>query len=381
MTTTPAPAHIPRHNRRIAVTETGDVVLQREAPPRPAAGQALVRSKLIGICGSDVHARIGEHPFINRPYHPGHEAVGTVAALGAGVTGLAEGDRVLLEPNLVCGNCRHCRNGQYNICSELEVFGCQTAGAMADTFTVAADRLHRIPSRLTDEQAALVEPLATPVHAVRRAGDLTGRKVLVIGAGPIGLLVLIAARAAGAETVVVSDLVERKRTTALEYGASAALPADAPDLPEQLRERFDGGADCVFDCVAVSSSLTQAVHSVEKGGTVLVVGVPQGPQTLPVDLVQDREITIRGCLMYVEDDVRRAMNLLADGSAPADQLITSVFPLHRAEEAFHAAGGPDELKVLIRVDDQHGDSGTPTATDARRATVTSTGSAGPEAAG
>lgn len=353
MSATPAAAHIPRHNRRIAVTETGAVVLRRETPPRPAPGEALVRSRLIGVCGSDVHARAGEHPFIDRPYYPGHEAVGTVAALGSHVTGLAEGDRVLLEPNLVCGGCRHCRDGRYNICSELRVFGCQTAGAMADLFTVAADRLNRVPSRLTDQQAALVEPLATPVHAVRRAGDLTGRKVLVLGAGPIGLLVLIAARAAGAETVVVSDLVERKRTTALEYGASAALAADAPDLPEQVRARLDGGADHVFDCVAVSSSLTQAVHSVEKGGTVLVVGVPQGPQTLPVDLVQDREITLRGCLMYTAEDIRLAMDLLADGAAPADQLITSVFPLHRAEEAFHTAGGPDQLKVLVQADNEH----------------------------
>ncbi|MFE2449773.1 zinc-binding dehydrogenase, partial [Streptomyces sp. NPDC059426] len=170
----------------MTVTADGEVIVEEVARARPAAGEARVRTLLAGICGSDVHARRGEHPFISRPYHPGHEAVGVVDGIGPGVTSVAEGDRVLLEPNLVCGTCRHCRSGRYNICGGLRVVGCQTAGAMADGFTVSADRLHRVPDGLTDVQAVLVEPLATPVHAVRRAGDLAGGGVLVLGAGPIG---------------------------------------------------------------------------------------------------------------------------------------------------------------------------------------------------
>jgi L-iditol 2-dehydrogenase len=335
--------------RRVTVTADGEVVVERVAPERPGPGEVRVSTRLIGICGTDVHARRGEHPFISRPYHPGHEAVGVVAETGSGVTSLAEGDRVLLEPNLVCGVCRHCRSGHYNICAELRVVGCQTAGAMADSFTVPADRLHRVPDGLTDAQAVLVEPLATPVHAVRRAGDLTGGGVLVIGAGPIGLLTALAARAAGARTVIVTDPVAAKRDRALRLGADAAIASDVPDLPDLVRERLGGGADAVFDCVSVSASVTQAVQAVEKGGTVMVVGVPQGPTNVPLDLVQDREITVRGSLMYVEEDVRAAVSLLAAGAVPAEEFLTATFPLDRAAEAFRAAGGPDQMKVAVSV--------------------------------
>ncbi|MEE4597471.1 alcohol dehydrogenase catalytic domain-containing protein [Streptomyces sp. DSM 41524] len=336
-------------DRRVTVTADGDIVVEEVARVRPAAGEARVRTLLTGICGSDVHALRGEHPFISRPYHPGHEAVGVVAETGPGVTSVAEGDRVLLEPNLVCGTCRHCRSGRYNICGELRVIGCQTAGAMADGFTVRADRLHRVPDGLTDVQAVLVEPLATPVHAVRQAGDLTGAGVLVLGAGPIGLLTALAARAAGARTVIVTDPVAAKRDRAVRLGADAALAPGTPGLPELVRERLGGGADAVFDCVAVSASVTQAVRSVEKGGTVMVVGVPQGPLDVPLDLVQDREIAVRGSLMYVGEDMRAAMTLLGTGAVPADEFVTATFPLDRADEAFRAAGGPDQMKVLVSV--------------------------------
>ncbi|MFE9004529.1 zinc-binding dehydrogenase [Streptomyces sp. NPDC007875] len=333
----------------MTVTADGEVIVEEVARARPAAGEARVRTLLTGICGSDVHARRGEHPFISRPYHPGHEAVGVVADIGPGVTSVAEGDRVLLEPNLVCGTCRHCRSGRYNICGGLRVVGCQTAGAMADSFTVPADRLHRVPDRLTDVQAVLVEPLATPVHAVRQAGDLVGGGVLVLGAGPIGLLTALAARAAGARTVIVTDPVAAKRDRAVRLGADAALASGTPGLPDLVRERLGGGADVVFDCVSVSASITQAVHSVEKGGTVMVVGVPQGPSSVPLDLVQDREITVRGALMYVGEDVCAAMSLLETGVVPADEFVTATFPLERAAEAFRAAGGPDQMKVLVTV--------------------------------
>ncbi|MGW7620570.1 zinc-dependent alcohol dehydrogenase [Streptomyces antimycoticus] len=333
----------------MTVTADGEVIVEEVARARPAAGEARVRTLLTGICGSDVHARRGEHPFISRPYHPGHEAVGVVAGLGPGVTSVAEGDRVLLEPNLVCGTCRHCRSGRYNICGGLRVVGCQTAGAMADSFTVSADRLHRVPGGLTDVQAVLVEPLATPVHAVRQAGDLVGGGVLVLGAGPIGLLTALAARAAGARTVIVTDPVAAKRDRAVRLGADAALASGTPGLPDLVRERLGGGADVVFDCVSVSASITQAVQSVEKGGTVMVVGVPQGPSSVPLDLVQDREITVRGSLMYVGEDVRAAMSLLETGVVPADEFVTATFPLERADEAFRAAGGPDQMKVLVTV--------------------------------
>jgi 2-desacetyl-2-hydroxyethyl bacteriochlorophyllide A dehydrogenase len=337
--------------RQVVVGSEADIqVRQVPWPSRPGDGQVLVNSRLVGICGTDVHACAGHHPFIELPYRPGHEVVGTVGAVGPGVTGFAVGERVVLEPNLVCGRCRQCQDGRYNICRELAVFGCQTAGGMADAFVVAANRLHRLPDDLSDELAALVEPLATPVHAVRRAGVRTGSRVVVLGAGPIGLLTLAAAHAAGASAVVVTDVLASKLERAGRLGATAALDARATDLRERALAELGDAADVVFDCVASQASMEQAVSLTDKGGTVVVVGIASGPTTVPLHLVQDREITVLGSLMYVGDDVRRAIQLLGSGILSATDLITATFPLARAAEAFAAARDPEQVKVLVRCD-------------------------------
>jgi L-iditol 2-dehydrogenase len=349
--------------RQVVVNSAEDIRVERVPwPGKPSDGQVLVHSRLVGICGTDVHASAGHHPFIDLPYRPGHEVVGVVAEIGPGVDGLAVGDRVVLEPNLVCGRCRQCRDGRYNICRNLAVFGCQIDGGMTDAFLVAAHRLHRIPDGMSDQLAALVEPLATPVHAVRKAGLAAGHRVVVLGAGPIGLLVLVAARAAGAARVVVTDVLPGKLERARRLGADAALDATSADLVEQARSALsadaaddDGGprdgADVVFDCVASQGSMAQAVLLVDKGGTVAVVGIAAGPTTIPLHLVQDREITVLGSLMYVWEDVQRAIELLASGTVRAADLVTATFPLDRVTQAFAACAEPDQVKVLITVDD------------------------------
>lgn len=195
----------------------GGLVIERGERPRPGPGQARVRSVLVGICGSDLHAVAGRHPFVPLPYRPGHEVVGVVEEIGgdvhlavsAGVAGrfgpgrVRVGDRVVVEPTLNCGDCKQCRRGVVNLCERLDFFGCgHSQGGMAEEFVVRTDRLHVVPPEMSDLQAALVEPLSTPVHAVRLAAgagaeeeaDLSGRSVVVLGAGTIGLLVLAAAR-------------------------------------------------------------------------------------------------------------------------------------------------------------------------------------------
>jgi L-iditol 2-dehydrogenase len=337
--------------RQVVVTSSEDIkVVEVPRPGPPAAGQVLVASRLVGICGTDVHAAAGHHPFIDRPYRPGHEVVGVVEQVADDVTDLAAGDRVVLEPNLTCGECPQCRDGRYNICRNLAVFGCQTPGGMADVFVVAPDRLHRIPDGMSDELAALVEPLATPVHAVRRAGVRAGSRVAVLGAGPIGLLVLVAAKAAGAEVVVVTDVLPEKLDRARRLGADEALRADAPDLVDRAAAVLQG-ADVVFDCVASAGSMAQAVELVDKGGTVMVVGIAPGPTSIPLHLVQDREISVIGSLMYVREDVEQAIALLSSGAVAADELVTAVYPLDRAAEAFAASADPQQVKVLVSVGD------------------------------
>ena len=242
-----------------------------------------------------------------------------------------------------------CPTGQYNVCETLDVFGCQTPGAMTDAFTIGVDRLHELPDDMTDLQAALVEPLATPVHSVRRAGDLRGKRVAVLGAGPIGLFVLLAARRAGASAVVVADLLASKRARAERLGAVGSVDADSPTAMAQAREILGGPAHVVFDCVSRESSVRQAVELVGKGGVIMAVGVAAGATSVPLDLIQDRELSLIGSLMYVTEDVKLAMDMLSTGDVPLDELITGTFPLERAADAFAASADPEHVKVVVTV--------------------------------
>ena len=336
-------------NRRIVVTSIDDIAVEQTESPTPAAGEVLVRSAVVGICGSDMHAAHGHHPFVSLPMRPGHEVVGRVEQVGDGVEPGLVGTRVVVEPNLVCGICDQCRAGRYNICATLQVFGCQTAGGMADRFVIAADRVVPLPDDLDDDWASLVEPAATPVHAVRRAGDLRGRRVVVVGAGPIGLLVIQAARRAGAATVVAADLVASKRSRAERLGADASFDAGAPDPAAAALAALGGPADVVFDCVSVEATVRLAIAVLTKGGVLMTVGVPSGPTRIDLDLVQDRELTLMGNLMYVREDVLEAIELLRAQPFALAEVVTATFDLEDAAAAFAAADDPEQVKVLVTV--------------------------------
>src|SRR5947209_12073421 len=174
--------------RQIVLAAAGELRIEEGPLPEPAPDELRVRAEAVGICGSDLHAFAGEHPFIDLPVVPGHEAAGVVDAVGEGVKAFAPGDHVLLEPNLIDHHCLYCQTGRYNLCEHLQVVGCQTSGALADAFVAPAERFHRIPTGLTMAEAAMVEPLSTATHAVRVADGVRERTVAVLGAGSIGLL-------------------------------------------------------------------------------------------------------------------------------------------------------------------------------------------------
>ncbi|AKS34102.1 zinc-dependent alcohol dehydrogenase [Mycolicibacterium goodii] len=336
--------------RRVIVNALDDVEIETVPQPQPGPGEVRVRTTLVGICGSDLHAACGRHPFIDLPYRPGHEAVGVVEALGAGVDETWQGARVAIEPNLACGTCAQCRDGRYNICRDLQVFGCQTPGALADSFVIGVDRLVVLNDDLDDRHAILIEPLATPVHTVRRAqrivGDLADRPVVVIGAGPIGLFALLAARHAGAR-VVVADLLESKRARAERLGAVGTFDPTAPDAVATALELLGGPAAVVIDCVARESSVAQAVDLVDKGGAVMIVGVAEGATPVPLGLIQDREIALIGNLMYVRDDFTAAVEMLESGVVPVGEIISAEYEFDRAGEAFAASADGENVKVLV----------------------------------
>ncbi|GIE93358.1 zinc-dependent alcohol dehydrogenase [Paractinoplanes rishiriensis] len=333
--------------RRVLVTPSGVEVTEA---PVPVAGprEVLVRTALAGICGSDVHALQGRHPFITLPYPPGHEVSGTVEAVGAGVRSVEAGQRVTLEPFLPCWDCKQCRAGRQNLCERLRFFGCaHDQGGMAEWFTIDERRLHVIPDALDWPAAAFIEPLGTPVHAARLAGGLAGRAVAILGAGTIGLLTLQVARAQGAARVVLTARSERSRERAAKFGPDAVVDATAADAVEQCRAALGESADVVFDCVAEQSTTTQALHLADKGGTVVVVGVPPAEVTVPLPLIQDSQLRIQGSATYLPEDFAGAIDLLTSGAVDVSAMATAVHPLTSAADAFADAASGTHIKVLL----------------------------------
>lgn len=324
----------------------------REAPrPTPGPDEVLIAVARVGICGSDLHAYHGRHPFIQLPVVPGHEFAGTIVEIGANVRDLTPGQRVTVEPSLVCGVCTNCTHGRYNICEHLRVIGCQTDGALAEYLAVPAAKALPLPDSLSWDQAALVEPLAVAVHAVRMARLQPGANVLILGAGTIGLMVLQAAKALGAGRVVITDLIERRLALALRLGAVRAVNPHQADLAHVLEETFGPPrADIIFECVGVAATAREAVRVARKGTRIVLAGVFEEEVPLNLGLVQDRELELVGTLMYAGDDFPTAIRLVERGQVKVEPLITHRFPLDRAAEAFAAADDRERaLKVLVEI--------------------------------
>ena len=335
---------------RRVVVYPGRIAVEAADIPAPGPNEALVRTLAAGVCGSDLHAARGHHPFVPLPYRPGHEVVGIVETAGSAVEDYAPGQRVIVEPDLPCWTCKMCTSGRENLCENLQFFGCGYAqGGMADYFTLAANRLHPVPDALDDPTAAIIEPLSTPVHAVRLAGDVAGRSVAVLGAGTIGLFTLAVLRAHGAGKVVSTDPNLAKRQRAEALGADSTIDARTPDLVGQVRQALGGSADIVFDCVAIQSSMDQAIAIADKGGTVMVVGVPAREVTVPLPIVQDHQIRIQGSATYLPEDYAESAVLLRRGAVKTADFVTATRPLDQVGEAFELASSGNHVKVLVTV--------------------------------
>jgi threonine dehydrogenase-like Zn-dependent dehydrogenase len=340
--------------RRVVVSSPDVVELTTEPVPVLEAGEALLEMLVCGVCGSDKAGAHGEHAFLKPPFYPGHEVVGVVVGVADDVGNVEIGDRVTVEPTLPCGHCKPCRTNAENLCENLQFFGCGfREGGMADVFSAPAARLHKIPKDFSDHQAALVEPLATPVHAVRLAGDLEGKAIAILGAGTIGLLALTAARRAGAGKIVSTDLLESKRQLALDLGADAVVDAATGDLAAAVRGELGESADFVIDCVANEATLGQAIKMAIKGGTVVVLGGPRKYASVDLPVIQEYQIRIQGAATYCWQDFETAIGIIASDSFDADRFITATFPLPRAPEAFAAIAAGGEVKILV-VADPHG---------------------------
>jgi len=335
--------------KQAVMTAPGRIEFRTVAPPSPGPGEVLLRVKRIGICGSDVHVYHGRHPYTSYPVIQGHEFSAVVEAAGTGVTSFRPGQTVTAMPQIVCGDCPPCRRGDYHICDHLRVLGFQADGAAQELFVIPADKLIRLPESFTLEQGALVEPAAVAVHAVARAGDLTGRNVVVLGAGPIGNLTAQAARAAGAEVLIV-DLSGHRLDVARRCGIEHISDAGAEVLSDAAERVFgQAGFGVAFECAGAEAAVAAAIENIGKGGTIVVVAVFGEKPAVDLGLVQDRELMLVGTLMYKAEDYQAAIAAIAAGRIATDPLVSKHFDFADYAQAYRYIdrAGEEVMKVFI----------------------------------
>lgn len=338
--------------KQAVLTKAETIEFSEIEKPVIKAGEVLVKVKNIGICGSDIHAYYGQHPFMSFPIRLGHEMSGEVVEVGADVKDIAAGDLVTMMPQEFCGECEPCKAGRYNICNTLDVIGCQTPGAACEYFNVPEALIKKIPGGMSAQLAATVEPAAVGVHAVRRCGSVKGKNVVVMGAGTIGNVTAQAALAEGAKSVLITDLSENRLEIARQCGIPCTANTGKKTMKEAVKEAFGAeGPDIFFECVGIGATVNQAIECSKKGNDIVIVGVFGKNPEVNLSWVQDRELRICGSLMYVEKDFQDTIDYIAAGKIKMEPLISKVFPFGEYAEAYKyiEQNKDTSLKILIEM--------------------------------
>ena len=329
-----------------------------EAEPQPPGpGQVQIAVAFVGICGTDLHILHGAMDArVQLPAVIGHEMSGTIAEVGADVAGWAVGDPVTVMPLDWDETCPACLAGHRHICQNLNFVGIDSPGALQARWNVPAALLVRLPADLSLEQAALVEPVAVAVHDVRRGAVAAGDKVVVLGGGPIGVLIAVVARHVGAEVLLVEP--DAGRRGAVETLGFVTADPSVQDLPSVTEAWTDGaGADVVFEVSGAAAAVLAATELAKVRGTVVVVAIHSEPRPLDLKRVFWRELQILGARVYERRDFERAVELIGSGAVPTDALISAIVPLTNAAEAFEILERGAAMKVLV--DCRAGEVGAP----------------------
>src|SRR5882762_420008 len=323
------------------------------ATPVLNPGEVLIRVAACGICGSDVHGYDGSSGRRIPPIVMGHEAAGRIAALGAGVTGWSEGDRVTFDSTVYCGACQHCARGEVNLCDQRQVLGVscpeyRRAGAFAEYVAVPARIVHPLPDSFAFADAAMLEAVAVAIHAVSLVEIPSGSTALVLGAGTIGLLVLQALRVAGCSWVLVADIDASRLKLAADLAATEVFLAETDPVARALELTNGAGVDLAVEAVGRRETVSVAIGSVRKGGSVILVGNISPEATLPLQTVVTRQIRLQGSCASA-GEYPRAIELMAKGAIQVKPLITAIAPLAEGPQWFERlyAREPNLMKVVL----------------------------------
>lgn len=307
-------------SRMDALVWTGprQLVFESVPVPAPAADEILLEVGAVGVCGSELSGYLGQSSLRVPPLIMGHEAAGTVVAVGGGQFGDGSapqlGARVVFNPLIVCGQCDYCRSGRTSLCRQRQLIGAARPGAFARFVAVPARQCFPLTDDLSFDAGSLAEPLACGVRAVRQGHMQPGASLLIIGAGPIGLCCLVAARAAGITQIAISDVAATRLHVAHDWGAQATINPRGVDVVQAIHDFQAGGVDCVIDAVGTDVTRDQAVYAVAPGGNVVYIGLHEEASPLAANYLVRQEITITGSFAYAEDDFATALGLLEAGA-------------------------------------------------------------------
>jgi L-iditol 2-dehydrogenase len=326
----------------------GDLRIEDHPMPVPGPNEVVVQIRSVGICGSDVHyyehGRIGDF-VVNSPMVLGHESSGVVVDRGPGATALEVGQRVAVEPGVPCGHCEHCRRGNYNLCPDVVFFATPPVdGSLAQYVAVHEAFAHPVPDSISDDAAALIEPLSVGLWANRKAGTGVGSRVLVTGAGPIGVLCALTARAAGAGWVGIADVHPARLKAASPFGFD-----DVIDAREGV-DYADFKPDVLLECSGAAPVVSAGIMALRPLGRAVLVGMgPSAEQSLPVATIQNRELTVTGTFRYAHT-YPDAIALVASGRIDLDALVGARLPLAESERGLKMGHtDPSVLKTVVLV--------------------------------
>lgn len=334
----------------------GKMGFEEREIPKVKDDEVLVKLEYVGICGSDLHyyetGAIGDY-VVEPPFVLGHEPGGTVVEVGKNVKHLKVGDRVALEPGKTCGHCEFCKTGRYNLCSDVVFFATPPVdGVFQEYVAHEAELCFKLPDNVSTLEGALIEPLAVGFHAAIQGDAHLGQKAVVMGAGCIGLVSMMALKARGVSEVYVVDIMEKRLEKALELGATGVINGAKEDVLERVKELTDGaGMDLVIETAGTEITTRQAIHMAKKGSNIVLVGYSKtGEMTLPMSLVLDKELTFKTVFRY-RHIYPMAIDAVAAGKVNLKEIVTDVFRLDEAQKAmdYSVNNKADIVKAVIRI--------------------------------
>lgn len=342
---------------KVAVMEgIGKMGFEEREIPKPKDDEVLVKLEYVGICGSDLHyyetGAIGDY-IVEPPFVLGHEPGGVVVEVGKNVSHLKAGDRVALEPGKTCGHCEFCKEGKYNLCPDVVFFATPPVdGVFQEYVAHEADLCFKLPENVSTLEGALIEPLAVGFHAAIQGDAHLGQKAVVMGAGCIGLVSMMALKARGVSEVFVVDIMDKRLEKAMELGASAVINGARENVEERIKELTKGkGADLVIETAGTEITTRQAIHIAKKGSNIVLVGYSKsGEMTLPMSLVLDKELTFKTVFRY-RHIYPMAIEAVAAGKVNLKGIVTNIFSLDEAQEAmdYSVHNKADIVKSVIKI--------------------------------